>query len=51
MSEAEPRAYTLEESRIIRERQAGRARVMGVILLGFCVLFFAITIVKIGVWG
>jgi len=51
MSDAEPRVYTAEESRLIRERQAGRSRVMGIILIALCILFFAITIVKIGVWG
>jgi hypothetical protein len=47
----EPRIFTAEESKLIRQRQAGRSRVMGVILAGLCVLFFAITIVKVGVWG
>lgn len=42
---------SLEESRLVRQRQAGRSRVMGLVLLGLCVLFFAITIVKVGVWG
>lgn len=47
----EPRIFTAEESKLIRQRQAGRSRVMGIILGGLCVLFFAITIVKVGVWG
>ncbi|MEE9434664.1 MAG: hypothetical protein V3V15_10545 [Sphingorhabdus sp.] len=51
MSEAEPRIYTAEESRLIRKRQASRSRVLGVILVALAILFFAITIVKIGVWG
>ncbi|HEV7233166.1 MAG TPA: hypothetical protein VGN36_02900 [Sphingorhabdus sp.] len=51
MTEADHRPYTAEETRLIRERQAGRSRVMGMVLVGLCVLFFAITIVKIGVWG
>lgn len=42
---------TVEQSRAVRERQAGRARMMGLVLGGLCILFFAITIVKIGVWG
>jgi len=42
---------SLEESQLVRQRQAGRSRVMGLVLIGLCVLFFAITIVKIGVWG
>jgi hypothetical protein len=41
----------LLQSRAVRERQQGRARMMGLILGGLCILFFAITIVKIGVWG
>ncbi len=40
-----------EHSAEIRARQAGRSKMMGVILLALAVLFFAITIVKIGVWG
>jgi hypothetical protein len=47
----EPRIFTSEESQLIRKRQAARSRVMGIILGGLCVLFFAITIVKVGVWG
>jgi hypothetical protein len=35
----------------VRERQRGRARIMGLVLIGLCILFFAITVVKIGVWG
>lgn len=42
---------SLEESRAVRARQAGRARAMALVLFGLCILFFAITIVKIGVWG
>jgi hypothetical protein len=41
----------LEQSRIVRDRQQARARVMGLVLIGLCILFFAITIVKVGVWG
>jgi hypothetical protein len=41
----------LDQSRLVRARQQGRAQIMGLILGGLCVLFFAITIVKIGVWG
>ena len=47
----EHRTYTAEETRLIRERQAARSRVMGLVLIGLCILFFLITIVKIGVWG
>jgi hypothetical protein len=51
MTQTEPHVYTAEETRIIRARQAARSRVMGVVLVGLCILFFAITIVKVGVWG
>ncbi|MFC4291466.1 hypothetical protein ACFOWX_03455 [Sphingorhabdus arenilitoris] len=37
-----------DETRLVRERQDARSRVLGMILLGMCVLFFAITVVKIG---
>jgi hypothetical protein len=39
------------QSRLVRERQQARARMMGLVLAGLCVLFFAITVVKVGVWG
>ena len=41
----------LEQSRMIRARQQSRAKVMGFFLIGLCALFFAITVVRIGVWG
>ena len=41
----------LEQSLLIRARQQSRAKVMGLFLVGLCVLFFAITFVRIGVWG
>lgn len=41
----------IEQSREIRARQQARARVLGLVLGALCILFFAITIVKIGVWG
>ncbi|MEN9392290.1 MAG: hypothetical protein RSE16_04110 [Sphingobium sp.] len=44
-------SLSVDESRQVRERQASRSNVMGVVLIGLCVLFFAITIVKVGVWG
>lgn len=51
MNQPEPHIYTADETRIIRARQAARSKVMGIVLVGLCVLFFMITIVKIGVWG
>ncbi len=39
----------LEQSQLIRARQQSRAKVMGLFLVGLCVLFFAITFVRIGV--
>ncbi len=44
----EQRPYTLEESRLIRQRQAARSKMMAVVLVALCVLFFAVTLVKIG---
>ena len=51
MTEPDSPTYTAEETRLIRQRQAARSKVMGLVLLGLCVLFFLITVVKIGVWG
>ena len=51
MTQPEQRAFTAEETRLIRKRQAARSRIMGLVLVGLCVLFFLITIVKVGVWG
>ncbi len=46
----ETERLSAEHSREIRARQAGRNKVMGVILVALAILFFAITIVKVGVW-
>ncbi|WP_373487200.1 hypothetical protein [Blastomonas sp.] len=35
----------------LRARQRSRALVMAGVLIALCVLFYVITIVKIGVWG
>jgi hypothetical protein len=35
----------------LRSRQRSRALFMAAILVSLCVLFYVITIVKIGVWG
>jgi hypothetical protein len=35
----------------LRARQRSRALAMAAVLIGLCVLFYVITIVKIGVWG
>lgn len=43
--------FDAQQSGKIRERQIARSNMMGLILIGLCVLFFAITIVKIGVYG
>ncbi len=51
MTEPERSEWTLEETRIIRERQASRSRVLGLILVALAVLFFSITLVKVGLWG
>lgn len=39
---------TPEQHQMIRARQDSRSRVMGLILLALCLLFFAITLVKVG---
>lgn len=51
MSEIEQRPYTAEETLVIRKRQAARSRIMGIVLVGLCILFFLITVAKIGVGG
>jgi hypothetical protein len=43
-------SYSAEENAQIRKTQAARSRITGVLLLGMCVLFFAITVAKIGYW-
>lgn len=48
MTEPDLHIFTAEESVQIRARQAARSKIMALILGGLCVLFFAITIVKIG---
>ncbi|GEM_PF-417523 len=40
-----------EEQTKYQARQKSRAMIMAVMLIGLCVLFYLITIVKIGVWG
>ncbi|AOF98895.1 MAG: hypothetical protein HEQ21_14995 [Blastomonas sp.] len=35
----------------LRARQRSRALFMAAILIALCVMFYVITIVKIGVWG
>jgi hypothetical protein len=51
MTQIDDRPFTPEETQMIRKRQAARSRVMGAVLIALCILFFLITIVKIGVWG
>jgi len=51
MTQSDQSPYTAEETALIRKRQAARSRVMGVALVGLCVLFFLITVVKVGAWG
>jgi hypothetical protein len=51
MTQSDQSSYTAEETALIRKRQAARSRVMGVALVGLCILFFMITVVKVGVWG
>ena len=51
MTQPEQSGFSADETRIIRARQAARSRIMGIILVALSVLFFLITVVKIGVWG
>lgn len=44
------RPYTPEETLLIRQRQAARSKIMAVLLAAMCILFFGITVVKIGFW-
>jgi hypothetical protein len=51
MTQSDQSPYNAEETALIRKRQAARSRVMGIALVGLCILFFLITVVKVGVWG
>jgi len=51
MTQSDQSPYTAEETALIRKRQAARSRVIGIALVGLCILFFLITVVKVGVWG
>jgi hypothetical protein len=42
--------YTPEETKLIRQRQAARSKIVAVLLVGMCMLFFGITVAKIGYW-
>ena len=44
----ETRHYTPEETALIRQRQAARSKIMAVLLVAMCLLFFGITVAKIG---
>ena len=46
----EHRPYTPEETEVIRQRQAARSKIMAVLLVAMCILFFGITGAKIGYW-
>ena len=51
MTQSDQSPYTAEETALIRKRQAARSRVMGIALVGLCILFILITVAKVGVWG
>jgi len=51
MTQSDQSPYTAEETALIRKRQAARSRVMGVALVGLCILLIIITVVTVGVWG
>lgn len=40
-----------ETTKLIRSRQRSRSVATAVVLVALCALFYAVTIVKIGVWG
>jgi hypothetical protein len=44
-------SYSEAETLSIRKRQASRSIVTGALLFGLCVLFFGITLAKVGYWG
>ncbi len=50
MTTPDEHGYTPDETRLIRQRQAARSRIMAVMLVAMCILFFAITVAKIGYW-
>ncbi len=50
MTKTERTRYTKTETRQIRARQASRARITAIFLFALCVLFFGITLVKVGYW-
>jgi hypothetical protein len=51
MIESEGRVFNKTESRLIRQRQAARARITAILLFALCALFFGITLVKVGYLG
>ena len=50
MTIPENQNYTAEETQLIRRRQAARSKILAVLLVGMCLLFFGITVAKIGFW-
>jgi hypothetical protein len=50
MTTPDDRPYTPEETLLIRQRQAARSKILAVLLVGMCLLFFGITVAKIGYW-
>ena len=42
--------FTAEQTKLIRQRQATRSKIMAVLLVAICLLFFGITVAKIGFW-
>ncbi len=51
MNSLETKAFNKTESRLIRRRQAARARITAILLFVLCGLFFGITLVKVGYLG
>ena len=50
MTTPENQLYTAEETQLIRRRQAARSKILAVLLVGMCLLFFGITVAKVGFW-
>lgn len=49
MSAFDPKSTQLAELEALRARQRSRNRAVGLVLVGLAALFFAITVVKIGI--
>ena len=48
--DTEDRPLSIEESKRVRAGQQSRANMLAVVLMALAILFFAITVVKVGGW-